>query len=163
MQHKHSYFEMIEDALITLAERKGSSRQAIWKYIATKYPEADFKQYLIRFKKVGENHNVVHVNNHRLRLSPDFRKKLIKSLETGKLIKKTQKTKATMKKTSKRKSARSNAKKTGKGSAKGKASSSRKTKKSNTKSAVKGRKVAKKGNSKTATGKNTKGSKKTQM
>jgi len=58
MQGKHTYFEMIEDAILTLGERKGSSRQAIWKVISTKYPEADFKQYLIRLKKVKESDNI---------------------------------------------------------------------------------------------------------
>jgi len=38
-----TYQEMIESALLTLADRKGSTRQAIWKCINTKYPEADYK------------------------------------------------------------------------------------------------------------------------
>ena len=70
MPLQHSYFEMIEDAILTLAERKGSSRQAIWKCISTKFPEADYKQYLIRFKKIGENENIVKASGQRLRLSP---------------------------------------------------------------------------------------------
>jgi hypothetical protein len=51
---KHSYMEMIEDAVITLGERKGSSRQALWKCVSTKYPEADYKQFIVRLKKLKE-------------------------------------------------------------------------------------------------------------
>ena len=43
---------MIENALLTLADRKGSTRQAIWKYVNNKHPEADYKQFLIRLKKI---------------------------------------------------------------------------------------------------------------
>ncbi|CDW78646.1 UNKNOWN [Stylonychia lemnae] len=49
-----TYQEMIENALLTLAERKGSTRQAIWKCINVKYPEADYKQFLIRLKKIKQ-------------------------------------------------------------------------------------------------------------
>ena len=45
------YLQMIEDSIITLGERKGSSRQAIWKCLHSKFPEADYKQFLIRLKK----------------------------------------------------------------------------------------------------------------
>lgn len=51
---KPQYFEMIEDAIINLSDRMGSSRQALWKYINSKYPEADYKQFLIRLKKVAK-------------------------------------------------------------------------------------------------------------
>ena len=47
------YSDMIADAILTLEDRKGSSRQAIWKCIESKYPEADYKQFLIRLKKVS--------------------------------------------------------------------------------------------------------------
>jgi hypothetical protein len=57
-----TYFEMIEEALLTLQDRKGSSRQAIWKAVNTKFPEADYKQFLIRLKKIKENTNVEQVS-----------------------------------------------------------------------------------------------------
>jgi hypothetical protein len=79
---KHSYFEMIEDAILTLSERKGSSRQAIWRCVNAKYPEADYKQFIIRLKKIKENGNVV-TNGSRWRLSPNYKLKLVKALAKG--------------------------------------------------------------------------------
>ena len=53
-KNKVSYFEMIEDGLLTLADRKGASRQALWKCVSSKYPEhADFKHFLVRLKKLS--------------------------------------------------------------------------------------------------------------
>jgi len=46
------YLEMIEEALITLGDRKGSSRQGLWKVVQSKNPEADYKQFLVRLKKL---------------------------------------------------------------------------------------------------------------
>lgn len=75
-----TYFEMVEDAILTLGERMGSSRQAIWKYLNTKYPEADYKQFLIRLKKIKESDNIVQ-NKGKFKLSQDYKKKLLKVLE----------------------------------------------------------------------------------
>ena len=75
---KHTYSDMIQDALVTLAERKGSSRQAIWKYISTKFPESEYKQYLIRLKKI-DPHHVLHVKG-RFKLTQGARKLLLKNL-----------------------------------------------------------------------------------
>jgi hypothetical protein len=36
---KLSYIEIIQDALITLNEPKGTSRQALWKCIQSRHPE----------------------------------------------------------------------------------------------------------------------------
>jgi len=41
--NKHTYAEMIMDALLRLNERGGASRQQIWKCINASYPEADYK------------------------------------------------------------------------------------------------------------------------
>jgi len=38
---RHTYFEMIQVALLTLNERKGSTRQEIWKCVASRFPEAN--------------------------------------------------------------------------------------------------------------------------
>ncbi len=164
MQGKHSYFEMIEDAILTLGDRKGSSRQGIWKVISTKYPEADFKQYLIRLKKVKDSDHIEQVGPSRFKLSSSYRAKLLKTLKNGKEVKPIKKTKATMKKQSKRKprtsTKRSAAMSTKKGSSKRSSSAKSGAKKSG--KGGKGRKVAKK-NTKAATGKSTRGSKKTQM
>ena len=51
---KHSYAEMVQTALLTLNERGGSSRQAIWKCIEAKFPESNYKQFLVRLKKLSE-------------------------------------------------------------------------------------------------------------
>ena len=48
---KHTYVEMLQTALMTLNERGGSSRQAIWKFIEAKFPEANRKIFLVRLKK----------------------------------------------------------------------------------------------------------------
>ena len=47
-----TYFDMIADSLLTLNDRKGSTRQGLWKCLSSKYPEADYKQFLIRLKKI---------------------------------------------------------------------------------------------------------------
>jgi hypothetical protein len=61
---KHSYAEMIQTALLTLNERGGSSRQAIWKYVEAKFPESNYKQFLVRLKKIAEGSSfLVKVNS----------------------------------------------------------------------------------------------------
>lgn len=160
-----SYHEMIENALFALAERKGSTRQGIWKYISTHYPAADYKQYLIRFKKIDDDKNIVKTDNkQRLKITRAFRESVIKKLAKGEAGTKTKKTKATTKAASKRKSA---AKKGGaKAKKPSKAKSTKKTGKAANKKASTGKASgAKKGGAKTklATGKKTQGSKKVQQ
>ena len=71
---KHSYAEMIQTALLTLNERGGSSRQAIWKCIHAKFPESDYKQFLVRLKKIAEASDfLVRVNNSTFKLSDKLR------------------------------------------------------------------------------------------
>lgn len=93
---------MIEYALVTLADRKGSSRPAIWKCLSAQFPEADYKQFLIRLKKIAHEKKQIIQNKQRFRLEPNYRQKLARQLEKGTTVKKVKKTKATMKK-SKRK------------------------------------------------------------
>ena len=52
---------MIEYALLTLGERHGSTRQALWKCIVSKYSDGtegqvvvDYKQFLVRLKKIKD-------------------------------------------------------------------------------------------------------------
>lgn len=47
-----SYAEMIEEAILGLGEMMGSSRQAIWKYVSGKYHDADYKQFVVRLRKM---------------------------------------------------------------------------------------------------------------
>lgn len=97
------YLEMVEDALIQLSDRKGSSRVAMWKYISSKYPEADYKQFLIRLKKLSHEKSDIVNEKGRYKLTQDHKNKLKKALAKGSTTKtRVQKTKATMKK-SKRK------------------------------------------------------------
>lgn len=79
MPNNHTYSDLVHEALITLAERKGSSRQALWKYISVKYPESDYKQFLIRLKRV--NQTEVRHEKGRYRLTKEFREKLAKALK----------------------------------------------------------------------------------
>jgi len=85
------YLEMIIDAIITLADRKGSSRAAIWKFISQKYAEADYKQFLIRFRNEKKNGNLVNGKNSAL-----FRVSLKIKSAVQKKQQKVQKTEATM-------------------------------------------------------------------
>jgi hypothetical protein len=49
-----TYAEIIEDTILTLNESIGSSRQAIWKAVSGAYPAADYKQFVVRLKKMRE-------------------------------------------------------------------------------------------------------------
>lgn len=119
------YSEMVEDALIQLSDRKGSSRQALWKYVSAKYPESSYKQFLVRLKKLShEKEQVVEASRGRYKLTVNYKNKLKKQLEKGsKPKKRVQKTKATMKKSKKkqrkqRKSMASKTKRSGMGKSK---------------------------------------------
>jgi hypothetical protein len=75
-----TYAELIKHALIDLAERKGSSRQALWKYIETKYPkDSNYKQFLLRLKRVNPE-EVVHEGG-RYKVTKTFREKYLKALK----------------------------------------------------------------------------------
>ena len=68
---------MIEDAIITIGERKGSSRQAIWKYVNAKYSAADYKQFLIRLRKEAKEGHVLHIKG-RFKVDVQKKKALLK-------------------------------------------------------------------------------------
>ena len=71
---KHSYTEMVQVALLTLNEPKGSSRQGIWKCIEAKFPESNYKQFLVRFKKLSEEaSHIERPNPQRWKLEKKFR------------------------------------------------------------------------------------------
>ena len=96
-----SYFEMIADGLTTLADRKGSSRQALWKCVSAKYPNADYKQFLVRLRKITRDGKEISMHKQRYRLNSDFKSKVRKAMEKGEIIAKVHKTNATMKKSKK--------------------------------------------------------------
>jgi len=81
---KHSYSEMIQTALLTLNERGGSSRQAIWKCVHSLFPESDYKQFLVRLKKIAEGSSFLsRVNNSTFKLEKNFRNRAKKALAKG--------------------------------------------------------------------------------
>ena len=45
--------------LMTLNDRGGSSRQAIWKAAHAKFPEADYKIFIVRLKKYSSKDGFV--------------------------------------------------------------------------------------------------------
>jgi colicin import membrane protein len=51
---KKSYSEMIEETLMTLNERGGSSRQAVWKACQAKFPDAEYKYFLVRLQSAAK-------------------------------------------------------------------------------------------------------------
>ena len=85
------YLEMIQDAIITLQDRKGSSRQALWKCVSAQHPEADYKQFLIRLKKESHEGHVLF-DKGRYKLDASSKAKLLKGKSSG-----SKKTSATMK------------------------------------------------------------------
>jgi len=120
------YLDMIQSAIITLAERGGSSRQGLWKVVSAQHPEADYKQFLVRLKKESHEGNIIRVGQ-RFKLDPAQKKKIISGKSSAK------KSKATMKKSKKRqqkRSQKSGTKSRGKGrksTKRGKKSSGRRT------------------------------------
>ena len=103
MLTKDRYIDMITKAIFDLADRKGSSRDAIWKYLLVKFPEGirSKKVFIARLYKLSkEDNHIQGVNNniHRFKLSQSYRGKLIRAMAKGVKIKPT-KTNAMTKKT----------------------------------------------------------------
>jgi len=86
---KHTYNEMVVSALLTLNERGGSSRQALWKCVSAKFPEADYKQFIVRLKKLAENpaSHIVRVNSATFKLAQSFKEKAKKRIANGESVK----------------------------------------------------------------------------
>eukprot|EP00347_Sterkiella_histriomuscorum_P016951 403351225 len=57
MKVKQTYQEMIEYALVTLAERHGSTSQGLWNCVKAQYPEAEQKFFVVRLKKIKDMSN----------------------------------------------------------------------------------------------------------
>ena len=100
-----TYLSMIEDAIIILSERKGSSRLAIWKVISSKEESAAYKQFLIQLKRVSRDGTITYASG-RYKISGERKKEMMKK-QPKRPLKRTQ---ATTKKDSKRKSISSRAK-----------------------------------------------------
>lgn len=86
---------MIQTALLTLNERGGSSRQAIWKCVQAKFPESDYKQFLVRLKKIADSSDfLVRVNSQTFKLTDKLRKRAKLAMAKGETITKIVRTKA---------------------------------------------------------------------
>ena len=73
------YAEAIQDALVTLKTRGGSSRQELWKAVQGRNPNADYKQFAVRLQKMVKEENPVVVNgknNQRFQLSDKLKGRL---------------------------------------------------------------------------------------
>ena len=89
---KISYLDMITQAIFEIGDRKGASRDAIWKYLLVKFPESvrDKKIFLTRLYKISKEDN--HVENskgnlHRFKLSQNYILRLRKALAKGEKVK----------------------------------------------------------------------------
>lgn len=87
-----TYQEMIQDALLTLGDGgKGSTRQALWKVIQTKYPQEDsqrgYRLFMVRLKKLCENPDIKidyhHKNKSRFVIGQSLRDKIKRQKEKG--------------------------------------------------------------------------------
>ena len=90
MPAKHNYQHMISVALATLNEGKGSTRQEMWKLIQTKFPDADYKQYIIRLKKLAADDKSPFAksekNASRFKLSRSLRDKIARRTKKGMVV-----------------------------------------------------------------------------
>lgn len=123
---KHKYLEMVTDAIFHLQERKGSSRDAIWKYIQTKYPDSisDKKIFLVQLRRIAIMGLQVQKSNNsqqRFKLDPNFRMRYIRHLAKGEAPHLAQSHAMTTKTSNPRKSASKNTKAKMSKTAKGKA------------------------------------------
>lgn len=79
---------MVHDGLMTLDNnRKGASRQELWKCVSSKFPEADHKMFLVRMKKLAADkiNGIEHVNGNkqRFRLTSSFMQKIHRRVNKG--------------------------------------------------------------------------------
>jgi histone H1/5 len=123
---KHSYLEMITNAIFNLQERKGSSRDAIWKYLQMQFPDSirDKKIYLVQLRRIalmGLQVKKSENNTGRFKLDTNFRTRYIKHLAKGESPHLAQTHAMTTKTNNKRKPASKNAKTKMSKTAKGKA------------------------------------------
>ena len=71
---------------MTLSERGGSTRQTIWKVVHQKFPEADYKIFLVRLKKYSSKDGFVSRGKgggQRFSINPNFREGLKKRVARG--------------------------------------------------------------------------------
>ena len=88
MKHKSIY--MIADAIFSLAERKGATREQIWEYISSKKQYQDSittkKMFYVVLRRLSQDNEFFHKvdgNHQRFRLSAKFKNKLAKLVNDG--------------------------------------------------------------------------------
>jgi hypothetical protein len=85
---KEKYSSMIVEAILTLGERTGSSREAIWKFLLVKFPESvrDKKVFLVQLKRLtvdGKHVEKSMNNSNRYKVSSTLRNRFLKSKARG--------------------------------------------------------------------------------
>ena len=81
---KLTYNEMIQEAIMTLDERNGSTRQEIWKCLQAKFPVTEYKVFLLRLRRLSKEsqHIVVNPKNKmRFQLSKEHRAKIVAAMK----------------------------------------------------------------------------------
>jgi len=81
MPPKTKYLDMVTEAVFTLGERKGSSAQAIWKYLQVKHPESvsDVKIFRVQLKRIAAvGRHVEKAGAQRYKLNTTFRGQLVR-------------------------------------------------------------------------------------
>ena len=68
---KMTYSEMITDALMTLNEKGGSTRQELWKCVSAKFVKADYKLFITRLKKYSREGGMLKQMKNRQRFKLD--------------------------------------------------------------------------------------------
>ena len=78
---KEKYLDMVAEAIFHLSERKGSSAQAIWKYISAKFPHSvrDYKMFRIQLSRIAQagGKHVEKSTPGRFKLNSNFRRKVL--------------------------------------------------------------------------------------
>jgi len=85
---KKSYNEMIEDTLVTLSDKGGSSRQTVWKAMSAKFPDTTYKLFLVRLQKAAKEGTTVTFgkNNQRYTLAKKLKDRVRRANAAGKPI-----------------------------------------------------------------------------
>ena len=70
---------------MTLNERGGASRQQVWKVVNAKFPEADYKIFLVRLKKYSSTDGFVvkSKNGARYKIDSNFRNAVTRRVARG--------------------------------------------------------------------------------
>jgi len=95
---------MIEETLMTLNERGGASRQAVWKALGQKFPDAEYRYFLVRLQNAAKDGTTVIFgsNKQRFKLAPKLKGRVERAAKAGKPIMSAKQLKAPRKVASKK-------------------------------------------------------------